>query len=102
MTDAPRPTAYVGLFWLDSTQTITHTICSLEKANVIVAASDYLVELRVPEAGYEAFLLQRLTEWDGSGCHVTTLACGKLVMFASEMQGEDIAPTLHPMREQRL
>jgi hypothetical protein len=94
MTDHVRATAYVGLFWEDLSQDVTHAICSLERRSVVSAAADFLIAADVPQPNYETFLLRRLQEWDGAGIQVTTLDHGKLALFATELQNAGATPTL--------
>ncbi len=91
--------AYVGLFWADATQDITHTICALDPVQVIAAACDFLTRAEIEEPDYEAFLLQRLREWDGTDVHVTTLKHGKVAMFPSVVHDETMLPVFRKRTE---
>ncbi len=83
-------TVYIGIFWLDSAQVVTHKVASLDKADVIAAARSYVIALKVESADYENFLLMGLGEWDGEATHANEVEAGKLVLFSTPLGSGDL------------
>jgi hypothetical protein len=86
------PKVFVCFFWLDARQEVTYDMVSLDRDAVLSAAEGYIARMEIPEPGYKRFLTTRLAEWDGNSRHVTTLAHGKLVLLACEMEAEGVVP----------
>jgi hypothetical protein len=82
------PTIYIGLFWLDSAQTISHKIASLNKANVIYAIKDYIDRLKIEDAGYANFCKNGVDEWDGNSIDSIEIGPGRLIMFSTLLEGD--------------
>ena len=81
------PTIYVGLFWLDSAQTVPHKIASLNKSDVISAVRDYIDRLKIDDAGYTGFCKDSIAQWDGNSIDSVEIGPGRLIMFSTPLEG---------------
>ncbi len=82
---------YVALFWIDRAQDVDSRIISNDRSVIVEATLDRLRSLNVPEDGYEAFLVDRIRDWDGEQTHITSVAEGKLIMFSGRLQDASAA-----------
>ena len=82
------PTIYIGLFWLNSAETVPHKIASLKKSDVISAVQDYISRLNVDDTGYADFCKNGVAQWDGKEISSIEIGPGKLIMFSTSLEGD--------------
>ena len=85
----PGQRVYIGFFWLDKAEVPVHRMASLDKDDVVSAAKDYLVRLKVKDAGWETFLLTQLSDWDGLEISSNTADQGKIILMSTLLGGTE-------------